>query len=153
MSKLFKSLAFGLLVLIMIGCSKENNSISLDQNYLQVADVVEYCQGSCNETADWEQSKTLVKGYLRDVGNDSVWQDNQEKRRFYLLDIRNGFSLEVRVDGDEDLIFSRLAGTVKSDLIFISGIANAVIAQEGSDCTKGVVLLVKNDKDIIINLE
>ena len=143
----------GLLIVIGWACLKENELLNLDQQYLQVADVAEFCQGSCNEIASWEQQTVLVKGYLRDTGNDSIWNDNAEKRRFNLLDIRNGMSLEIRVEGDQDIIFNRLKTMKKLDLVFIRGTAIAVIAQDGDVCTKGVVLLVFNDSDIIINLE
>ena len=153
MSKRLSILLIWFLTLIFSGCSKKNDSIALGEQYLQVADVVEYCQTNCDEVASWEQSEVLVKGHLRNVGNDSLWSINQEKSRFYLLDIRNGFSLEINVEDDQDLIFSRLLMVKKSDLVFITGTAKAVIAQDGANCIKGVVLLINQDKDIIINLE
>lgn len=142
----------GSLLMLIISCSKENK-ISLSENYLHVADVVQYCQGNCSEVYTWENSKALVKGYLRSVGNDSVWLDNQEQNRFYMFDSRNGFSLEIRVMDNPNIIFSKLSSVNKTDLVYVSGTTLALQAQNESNCTKGVVLQIDKETDIKINLE
>ncbi len=153
MSKSFK-IAMPFLLLVMFwSCDKETEFLDLDRQYLHVADVVEYCQGSCNEIASWEQERVLVKGHLRDVGNDSVWADNTNKHRFYLLDIRNGIFVEVRVENDIEPVFDLLGTVQKTDMVFLDGTAQAVIASDGSECSKGMVLIVEQIENILINPE
>ncbi|MCB2221443.1 MAG: hypothetical protein KQI35_13670 [Bacteroidetes bacterium] len=143
----------GVIVLLFLGCSKTNDTLVLDQRYLNIADVVEFCTGSCDVEAPWEQSTVLLKGHLRDAMNDSVQADNRIKNRFYLVDIRNGMFIEIRVENDHDQVFDQLESAMKQDIIYVSGKANAVSAFDGSECTKGVVVLIMSTTDLLINLE
>jgi hypothetical protein len=142
-----------MLLLLLLGCSKTDDSLELDQRYLNIADVVEFCTGFCDVEAPWEQSTVLLKGHLRDAVNDSVQADNRKKHRFYLMDIRNGMFIEIRVEDDHDLIFDQLKAVMKQDVVYVSGTAIAIIATDGSVCTKGVVILINSPSDLFINLE
>jgi len=144
---------FFILGLLMWGCSPTEERLALDQSFLNIADVVQYCQGPCDEYAEWEGSNINLKGYLRNAGNDSIQNKNKENNRFYMIDIRNGLFLEVRVTEDNNAIFDLLSSALKNDLIYLKGKALGIKAYNGSECTKGVVIEIDNVTDILINLE
>ena len=132
-------------------CTKMQDDLELDAGYLHAADVLEYCQGNCNELLEWEGADILVKGYVPDVADDAAMQASYQKQLFYLHDIRNGMFLEVRIEGDLDAIFAFLAGLIKTDQVFIQGTTKSVIVNEGDECMKGVVILIDNVEHIKIN--
>lgn len=138
-------------ILLFVSCNKENEQLVLNADYLQVADVLEYCQGSCSEMLDWEGSEILLKGHVPDVTNDSIMQDYYDQSRFYLLDVRNGMFMEIRVEDDRDAIFQFLSSLGKQDRIYIRGQASSVIVNEGNECHKGVVVEVNNKLNISLN--
>ena len=60
------------LVFGTFSCAKQQDDLVLNANHLFVADVLEYCQGSCSGQLVWEGAEILVKGHLRDAGSDAV---------------------------------------------------------------------------------
>jgi hypothetical protein len=132
-------------------CTKQQDDLDLDADYLQVADVLEYCQGNCTEQPEWEGAEILVKGYVPDVADEALMQELYQKQLFYLNDIRNGMFIEVRVEGDLDAIFAFLAGLIKTDQVLVRGTSQSVIVNEGDECMKGVVILIDNVEHIQIN--
>lgn len=142
------------LILLVSGfsCTKESTELVLNQDYLPVADVLEYCQGSCDMLLGWEGTETVVKGHIPDISNDSSLQDYISNQRFYLSDIRNGMFMEIRIKGDEDAIFGILDMIGKQDMVFIRGTAEPVIVNEGNECLKGVVIELDQSTNIQINL-
>lgn len=140
---------FGLMLLY--ACSVEDDQLVLDTDYLHVADVLQYCQGSCSGTLDWEGSEILLQGHVPDVTNDSILNDYYNRSRFYLSDIRNGMFMEIRVEGDQDAIFQFLSGVGKQDQVYIRGQAESVILNEGDECLKGVIVELDNVMDISLN--
>lgn len=129
-----------LLVIILSACTKEQESVILDSDFLTVADVFQYCQGSCDKTYDWENSALLVKGYILNFNNDSIRLDYYSKSKFYLQDIRNGMYIEVRVDENKDPVFEKIWPADNKNLFFIKGTAEPLTATSNGDCTKGVVV-------------
>lgn len=136
----------------LLACSKLDEHLVLDKTYLFVADVLEFCQGGCNEKLDWESSTILIKGMVMDAGDDAAMLRNYQDDRFYISDIRNGMFMEVRVIGDKDEIFEILYGLNKKDMIFIEGTAESVIVNEGNECMKGVIIELAHPENIKINL-
>jgi len=144
----------GLLILFQLffSCAKQDENLVLNEEFLFVADVLEYCQGACKDLLDWENNEILVKGHVRDVKNDSVMLVYFEEGRFFLSDVRNGMFMEIRVEEDKDAIFEVLFGIQKNDMVFIRGIAESVIVNEGNECTKGVIIELTKSDNININL-
>jgi hypothetical protein len=141
---------FGLMMLL--SCEKSNEQLILDDEFLNVADVLEYCQGSCDQELSWENSSVWVKGHVLDISNNSVLQDYIERERFFLLDIRNGMLIEVRVEDDKADIFNLLQTLGKQDKLFLKTTAIALVLNEGNACEKGVFLSVMSVEDIQVNL-
>ena len=153
MNRINAFILLGFWLVLLGSCSKTQDELVLDSNYLTVADVLQYCQGSCDETDSWEGQTILIAGHLQNANNDSVFQENKDISRFYLLDIRNGMFLQVQVEGDEEVIFERLSTVNKMDKIFIRATASPVFAQDGNQCTKGVVILLEKLENLQINLQ
>jgi hypothetical protein len=125
-------------------CNKQEIVLDLEEEYYTVSDITRYCTGSCDETSDWENKQALVKGYAKGVGNDSLMQEFYNRNLFYIEDIRNGLFMEVRITDDKDAIFNKLNAVRKTDMLYIKGTAIPVIAYEGDNCTKGMVLSIDN---------
>lgn len=151
MKATLKHITLFVLLLMASSCSKENEQLVLNSDYLYVADVLEYCQGSCNVQLDWEGSEVLVQGHVMDVENDSIMQDYMSNSRFYFSDIRNGMFMEIRVTGDEAAIFAFLENIGKQDRLFIRGTAESVIVNEGTECMKGVIIELFQAANIQLN--
>lgn len=147
-NSLIVKLWFILLVIIISACTKEQEPIVLDADYLTVADVFQYCQGSCDRTYDWESSPILVEGYILNFNNDSIRLDYYSKSKFYLQDIRNGMYIEVRVDENKDPIFEKIWPANHKNLFYIKGTAEPVIATSVGECNKGVVVSLVHPDNI-----
>jgi len=143
----------GLLILfqLLLSCTKQDENLILNEDFLFVADVLEYCQGPCSEFLNWENNEILVKGYIPNVANDSIVQEYYDQGRFYFSDIRNGMFMEIRVKEDTDAIFEILNEIQKKDMVFIRGIAESVIVNEGNECTKGVIIELTKSENINTN--
>lgn len=152
MNRISYTLTLFAIVLILSGCTKEDAPIVLNEDYLQVADALQYCQGSCTETLLWEGNEILLKGHIPNIEDDSVMQDYYAGSRFYLSDIRNGMFLEVRVEGEKDAVFEILYTVSKQDMVFIRGTAESLIVNEGNECLKGLIIELVLSEDIKINL-
>lgn len=134
---------FSVLVLLLVflsACNKEQEPVILDADYMFVADVLQYCQGSCDDIYAWENSIVLVSGHILNFNNDSIRTEYYAKSKFYLQDIRNGMFIEVRIDENKDPIFEKIWPANHKNLFFIKGTAESVIATSSNDCTKGVVV-------------
>ena len=59
----------------VFSCSKQQESLILDKDYLSVSDLLQYCQGSCDEILEWENKDALVKGNIMSIGVDSIMND------------------------------------------------------------------------------
>jgi hypothetical protein len=129
-----------LLILLMGACDKEQETLILDVDFMTVADVLQYCQGTCDSKYSWENSTVLVEGYILNFSNDSVRQEYYTNSKFYLQDIRNGMFIEIRIDEHKDPIFEKIWPANHKNLFFIRGSAEPVIASSDGDCTKGVVI-------------
>lgn len=140
-------------ILIFVGsCSKTEDQLFLDQDYHHVADVLEYCQGACDEQLVWENSAVLISGYIPDITNDSIFEDYIEQERFYLSDIRNGMFMEVRIENDLEAIAETLSAIQKLDKVYLKGVTLSIIVNEGNECAKGVFISLSNATDIQLNL-
>lgn len=137
-----------LLVLFSVACNKEQEPLVLDADFMTVADVFQYCQGSCDVIYNWESSPVLVKGYILNFNNDSIRQDYYTNSKFYLQDIRNGMFIEIRIDNNKDPIFEKIWLADHKNLFFIKGTAEPVIANSNGDCTKGVVVSLVHPDNI-----
>jgi len=148
--KPYQLVVVSLLVLAigMTACNKEEQTLILNESFLEVADLLQYCQGTCNEILDWEDEDAWVKGYILNFSNDSTRNEYYNSSSFLLHDIRNGMSIEVRVEGDKDPVFDKIWPADHKNQFFIKGIAKAVIAYNDEECTKGVVLSLTNPEDI-----
>jgi len=139
---------------ILLGsCSKKEESIDLSGKYHYVADVLQYCKGSCDETNSWENSPVWVKGYISNLGNESVMNTYYEESRFYLNDIRNGMFMYINVVSDKDDIFNKIRKGTKTDRFYIRGVAKPIVALEENSCIKGVVIELSSDENLQINAE
>lgn len=139
-----------LFMMLCFSCNKDQPLLVLDENYLTVADVLHYCQGSCDEATVWENKNALVKGCIKDVESETKMEEYFFESKFYLQDIRNGMYLEVRVPENKEAIFEKIWNADKADAFGLSGILNPVIANEGDNCIKGVVLILNQPDDINI---
>lgn len=137
-----------LLMVVMSACNKEQEPIMMDADYMTVADVFQYCQGSCDNTYDWENSPLLVKGYILNFNNDSIRQDYYTRSKFYLQDIRNGMYIEVRVEENKDPVFEKIWPADHQSSFYIKGTAEPVTATSNGDCTKGVIVSLVHPDDI-----
>lgn len=153
MNRRLINIIFAGLYFLLPACEELQEPLVLDEDYLQVADVLENCQGSCQGSLSWENSPVWIQGFVPDVENDSILNEYQNDARFYLTDIRNGMFLDIRVEGDVDAIFQFLSGVTKNDRFFIRGVAESIIANQGSECTKGVVVVLSDVSNLDINLE
>ena len=107
---------------------------------MTVADVYQYCQGTCDTIYGWENSDVLVQGYILNFSNDSIRQDYYSNSKFYLQDIRNGMFIEIRIDENRDAVFEKIWPADHKSQFFIKGTTEPVIAFSDDDCTKGVVV-------------
>lgn len=137
-----------LLVVVLNACNKEQEPVILDADYMKVADVFQYCQGSCDNVDDWEKSDVLVKGYILNFNNDSIRSEYYLKSKFYLQDIRNGMYIEIRIDENKDPVFEKIWPADNKNLFFIKGTAEPVIATNNDDCNKGVVVSLTHPDNI-----
>ncbi len=147
-NKTFYFIILLITLISFLSCEKEQATLGLTKDYLFVADIQQYCQGSCEETSDWENQNILAKGHVMGIENDSLMQDYFNNSYFYLKDIRNGIFIEIRVKSDRAGIFSKLNTGSKTDMLFLKGTAEAVTATSGGDCTKGVVIGLFSANDI-----
>ena len=136
----------------MLSCSVPDEDLALDRYYLPVTDALQYCQGDCEELLEWEGSELRVKGHIPDVEDEAAMNQAYTSARFYLHDIRNGMFMEIRTGSDKDAIFEYLGGLSKQDEVYIRGVAESVIVNEGDGCLKGLVMVINSVQDIEINL-
>ncbi len=137
-----------ILTLTVFGCSKQQESLILDKDYLTVSDLLQYCQGSCDELLEWENKDALVKGHIISIGVDSIMNNYYDDSRLFLLDIRNGKFMEVRIIENKDPIFEKIRIASKKNLFYIKGETESIIALTDSECVKGVVLKLSHPNDI-----
>lgn len=143
------SIIFLFLVLVAsFSCRKEQDPLKLDNDYLFVTDIQQYCSGNCDEISIWENHNIYAKGHVIGIENDSLMQDYFNNNRFYLNDIRTGIFIMIRINDDKMRVFDKLNAGKKDNMLFLKGIAEAVIASSGEDCTKGVVIEISNADDI-----
>ena len=142
-----------LLLAIVAGCSKNNDSFNPGDHYHTVSDVVQYCSGSCDSENDWEGNEIRVKGHIRNQANDATMTNYYAGNYFYLEDIRSGFFMEIRVVASKSDIFDRITQSVPTDMFYISGTAVAVMVDDGKTCEKGVVVELENLDNILLNAE
>lgn len=135
-------------ILFSVSCSKEEQVLDLDNNYLSVSDLLQYCQGSCDETMEWENKDALVKGYIMSIEDDSVMTDYYNESRVFLQDIRNGMYMEIRVTENKNPVFEKISTANKLSLFYIKGETISVNAQKDTECIKGVILELSNPDDI-----
>ncbi len=147
---LYRSIIYLSFLLQCVSCNKEQPLLVLDQNYLMGADVLQYCQGPCDEASVWENKNALVKGCIKDVESESKMEEYFSESKFYLQDIRNGMYLEVRIPENKEAIFEKIFAADKSDTFRIKGTLNPVLAMDGVNCIKGVVLILNHPDDIDI---
>jgi len=147
---LYRSVLYFPFLLQCFSCDKEQPLLLLDQNYLMVADVLQYCQGSCNEASVWENKNAFVKGSIKDVESESKMEEYFSESKFYLQDIRNGMYLEVRITENKEAIFEKIFAAEKSDTFKVKGMLNPVLAMDGGNCLKGVVLILNHPDNINI---
>lgn len=140
-----------ILCLLFFSCNKEDEHIDLSADYLSVSDVLEYCQGSCEITYNWENSKALVKGHVMNIQNDSVFVDYFNNSRIYLEDIRNGLFMEIRITNQKDEIFEILSQVQKQDMVYIQGKTISISIIDDNSCTKGVYIELSESYHILIN--
>jgi hypothetical protein len=144
----FYSSCFLLLFFFFCSCQKDQQPLVFDQDYLKIADILHYCQGSCDETQDWENKEALVTGNIMDVENDSIKNEYLTKGKFYLLDIRNGMFMEIEITENKDPIFEKIWNARKTDEFLIKGTLNPIYATDDEGCNKGVNLLLNHPDDI-----
>lgn len=137
-----------LFVSITSACNKEQEPLVLDASFMTVADVLQYCQGTCDEVFDWENAEVLVQGYILNFNNDSIRQDYYSNSKFYLQDIRNGMFIEIRIDDNKDAVFEKIWPADQKSHFYIKGTAEPVIATSDGDCTKGVVVSLVHPDNI-----
>jgi hypothetical protein len=142
------SIWFLLLFFLIYSCQKEQQSFILDEGYQTIADILNYCQGSCDDTQDWENKEALVTGNIMDIENDSIKNEYLVKGKFYFLDIRNGMFMEISITDNKEPIFEKIWSTKKTDEFLIKGTLNAVYATDDEGCNKGVNLLLNHPDNI-----
>lgn len=147
-----KYLCCRLLVLFLIvfssSCNKEEQTLVLNEDFLTVADLLQYCQGSCDETLDWEGNPAWVKGHILNFNNDSIKNKYYNDSSFLLQDIRNGMLMEIRVEENKYPVFEKIWPADHKNLFFIKGTAKSIIASDNGECTKGVILSLIHPDDI-----
>ena len=149
---LFIRIALAGIGALLFSCSTQEDDLDLAAGYLQVSDALEYCQGQCGEALGWEGSPILVKGHIPDVENEAAMEEAYAQGRIFLHDIRNGLFLEVQVTGDRDAVFHQLGTAARKDQVFLKGMAESVIVNEGNECMKGLVVVLTSAQDIQFNL-
>ncbi|RLC22442.1 MAG: hypothetical protein DRH21_08495 [Deltaproteobacteria bacterium] len=139
-----KHIVIKLVVLLFVSftsaCNKEQEPLTLDADFMTVADVYQYCQGNCDTIYDWESSDVFVQGYILNFSNDSIRQDYYSNSKFYLQDIRNGMFIEIRINENRDAVFEKIWPADHKNQFFIKGTTEPVIASSDGYCTKGVVV-------------
>jgi len=149
MKSKFWSYIIFLCLLVILACSKNQEALNLQESYMTVADMLEYCQGSCDEALSWENQTALVQGHIMSIESDSAMNENFIESRFYLQDIRNGMFMEVNIEDNKEDIFNVIGTGSKTSLFYIQGTTKAIIATENKECRKGVVLLLSDPNYII----
>lgn len=151
MLKYFIYIITGLFILFTFSCSKDEQPLKLDSEYFSVSDLLQYCQGSCNDTHDWEQNPAWVKGHIVDVQDTNTIHNYYDNDRFFLMDIRTGINMEIKISDDKDAIFNVISAGIKTDIFYMKGKAEPLTAITEDGCTKGMRLSINNDMDISIN--
>jgi hypothetical protein len=132
----------------LVACNKEEQTLVLNEDFLTVADLLQYCQGSCDDILDWEGKPAWVKGHILSFSNDSIRNDYYVESSFLLQDIRNGMSMEIRVEDNKDPIFEKIWPADHKSQFYIKGTATAIVALSGNECTTGVVLTLTDPENI-----
>jgi hypothetical protein len=151
MLKYFIYVIIGLFILFTFSCSKDQQPLKLDSEYFSVSDLLQYCQGSCNETYDWEHNPAWVKGRIVDVQDTNTIQNYYDNDRFFLTDIRTGINMEIKISADRDAIINIIQNGIKTDIFYIKGKAEPMTAITDEGCTKGMRLSINDDTDLSIN--
>jgi hypothetical protein len=146
--------AFVLLILLLtVTCSEKSESLDLSSDYLTVTDLLEFCKGSCDTEPDWENKPALVMGHITGIENDSILDHYRNSGKFFIEDIRNGMSMGIWIINDTLDILNIIDQGLKTDCYFFRGITGSVLAYQGNECTRGVVLLISKAEDINKNTE
>lgn len=135
-------------LITLFSCGKEQDPLILDMDYQTVADILQYCQGSCGETSDWENQAIWVTGYILNFNNDSIKNDYYNSGKLFLQDIRNGMFIEIRTTLNKDPIFEKIWPADNKNIFYIKGTAVPVIASDDGHCTKGVVVTLIHPDNI-----
>ena len=113
MKKVIKSILLLSIILslqIHFSCSKKEEIIDLDADYLTVTDVMEYCKRDCDEELDLIGESVKVKGYLKrsSYNNKFIYNQYYNKVVFFLKDIRNAKVLTIQIMNDSTNISNKL---------------------------------------------
>ena len=137
---------------ILFSCSKKEEVLDLDADYLTVADVIKYCERECDEELDLIGESVKVKGHLkRGSHNKFIYNQAFNKVVFGLIDIRNSKVLTIQIKDDSINIANKL-NNVNSEMIFLDGkILYDNDATSNKGCNKDLFIEIFNADDIKIN--
>ncbi len=138
---------------IHFSCSKKEEIIDLDADYLTVTDVMEYCKRDCDEELDLIGESVKVKGYLKrsSYNNKFIYNQYYNKVVFFLKDIRNAKVLTIQIMNDSTNISNKLYN-VFNEMIYLNGkVGYGYDATSNKGCDKDLFIEIFNADDIKIN--
>lgn len=147
-------LLFSIIVLLLIhfSCSKKEEILDLDADYLTVTDVMEYCERECDEELDLIGEPVRVKGHLkRSLYNKFIYNQFYNKVVFFLEDIRNAKVLTIQIMNDSINISNKL-DNVFDEMIYLNGrVGYGYDVTSNKGCDKDLFIELFNANDIKIN--
>ena len=155
MKKVIKSfLIFSIILFLQthLSCSKKEEILDLNADYLTVTDVIKYCERECDEELDLKGESVKVKGHLkRSLHNKFIYNQTINKVVFFLKDIRNSKVLTIQIMNDSINIANKL-NNVYSEMIFLNGkVLYDDDATSNKGCSKDLFIEIFNANDIKIN--
>ena len=156
MKKVIKSILLFSIILslqILFSCSKNEEIIDLDADYLTVTDVMEYCERECNEELDLIGKSVKVKGHLKrsSYNNKFIYNIFYNRVVFHLEDFRNAKSLTIQIMNDSMNISNKL-NNVFNEMIYLNGkVSYGFNASSNKGCDKDLFIELFNADDIKIN--
>ena len=158
MKKIIKSILFLSLFLsfqIQTSCSKKENIIDLDTDYLNITDVLKYCNRECDEELDLIGESIKVKGYLKRSSYDNKFIYNQYNTKVvvFLIDIRNAKVITIQIMNDSTNISNKL-DDIFNEMIYLKGkVSYGYDATSNKGCDKDLFIELFNADDIKIDLK
>lgn len=156
MNKVIKSVLLLSIILSLqnfFSCSKNEEIIDLDADYLTVTDVMEYCKRECHEELDLIGESVKVKGYIKQRTYDTNFYYVELNRLlFNLEDFRNKKDIRIQIMSDSINIMKKLEKVSYNEVVYLNGkVSYGFDLPTNNLCYMDLFIELFNADDIKIN--